>query len=128
MVNGLRLGDWFLAHRLRYEHAVIQIALVNRPHIHQTDNQNNTNGIFFLKLTINHRQEHTCTYQNDIERAPAVFHKNGHTHLRQVLQQRSQLLSRNLTQCLHLIIADEVGEKELWHQGKEQGNASRQGK
>ena len=48
MIYGSRLRHWLFTNGLRYKHLIVQIALIYRPHINKTDDQNNTNGIFFL--------------------------------------------------------------------------------
>ena len=39
MVNGCRLGHGFLANALRYEHRVVQVTLVDLPHVNQTQHR-----------------------------------------------------------------------------------------
>ena len=128
MVNGLGLRHRLFAYRLRHEHTVVQVAFVHRPHVHETEHQEDAHGILLLQLAIDDGQQDACTHQNNIERAPAVSRKHSDTHLCQVLHQRCQLVSRNLAQRLHLIVAEEVGEEHFRHQGKKKGYTTCQGK
>ena len=76
------------------------------------------------QLTITVEQQTSHSDDDNPERAPAVGSEYRHTHLREIIQQGGQLVSWQLAHRLHLIIADEVWEERLWHQGKEQADAS----
>ena len=128
MVDSLCLGHRLVTHRLRHEHSVVQVTFVHLPHIKQTEHNQGCCHIFGTQLTILEKQQASRTNDDNPERAPAVSRKHSDTHLCQVLHQRCQLIGRNLTQRLYLIVAEEVGEEHLGHQGKKQRYATRQGK
>ena len=126
MVDGCRLGNRLFTHTRRYEHAVVQVALVHLPHVQQAEHHQRCRHILGTQLTGTEQQQTGRSHYDNPEGTPAIGGEYGDTHLRQVLQQRCQLVGRYLTHGLHLAYADIVGEEQLRHESEEQGSTTRQ--
>ena len=126
MVNGRRFRHRFLTNGLRHKHLIVEITLIDLPHVDKTKHGKRSDHPLHLHLTVAIEQQTSRTDDDNPERAPAISSKYRHTHLCQVADQRCQLVGRNLLHGLHLVIADEIREEGLWHQGKQQADTSRQ--
>ena len=89
-----------LAHATLYEHAVVEITLVDLPHIHETEHDDCTHGILGLYLLHAQQQQHSGSEHNDKECAPAVGGEYRDAYLLQIAEQRTQIFRRNLLHCL----------------------------
>ena len=127
MVDGGRLVDGCLTDTLRDEHAVVQIALVDLPHVDEAEQRHGCGHPRGLQLAITEEQQQHRAGHDNPERPPAVGSEHGDAHVGQVLGQRGDILLRKLAQGLHLVIADKVGEEHLRHQGKQQAHATGEG-
>ena len=87
---------------LRHKHLVVEITLVHRPEIYETDYEDDGNGILLLQFTKSKCQQDTRSHQDDIERTQGIAGKHGLTHLRQISHQRSHMLGGQTLQRLHL--------------------------
>ena len=81
-------------HLLFHKLVVIQIALVDWPHIHQAKQSQCTYqyGLFQLSGCIHPKQNRTCRYNE--ETAPCISSEKAHADFFQVCQQRHQLVCR----------------------------------
>ena len=105
----LLLGSLTL--RLRYEHLVVQITLVDNPQVEETEHEDACDGIHLLQFAVVEEQQDGRTHQNNPERTQTVAGEHRLTHLRQVRHQRSHMLCRQTLQCIHLIGGDETVEE-----------------
>ena len=100
---GLRLRLCLLALILRHEHGIVEVALVHLPQVEQAEHDKNTHKRFGLQLLGFVEQHHERTDEDDGKRAPAVAGEHGLAHLRQVGQERVQVLCGPLAEGLHLL-------------------------
>ena len=86
MIDGCRLLHGFLTDTGRHEHAIIEVALVDLPHVDQAQDHQTAHHELSTYLLILEQQEEGRSDDDDPERAPAVCREDGHTHLGEVLQ------------------------------------------
>ena len=91
-----------LAHATFYEHAVVEITLVDLPHINEAEHDDGTHSILGLYLLHAQQQQHSGAEHDDEECAPAVGGEYRDAYLLQIAEQRTQIFRRNLLHCLQL--------------------------
>ena len=84
-VGSLFRSDRLLAHAGRDEHAVVEIALVDLPHIDQTEHHQTGGHQLYTYLLILIEQEEEGADDDNPERAPAVGSEHRHAHLSEIL-------------------------------------------
>ena len=89
-----------LAHATLYEHVVVEITLVDLPHIHEAEHDDCTHGILGLNLLHAQQQQHSGAEHNDEECAPAVGGEYRDAYLLQIAEQRTKIFRRNLLHSL----------------------------
>ena len=111
---------------LRHKHLVVEVTLVHRPEIHETDHEDDADSILLLQFAKSKCEQDTRSHQDDIERTQGIAGKHGLTHLRQISHQRSHMFCWQTLQRLHLTRRDKTAEECRRHHREQQGNNTRQ--
>ena len=97
-----------LALTLVDKHVIVEVALVDLPHVNKTENYQRSHHVFCLQFLCLIEQQAESADDDDEERAPAVGSEHGDTHLAQIGEQRVKIVGRYLLQCPHLFRRNEV--------------------
>ena len=124
---GLGLGLCLFALVLGHEHRVVQVALVHHPEVDETECQQQAGQGNSLQFACHEEHQADGADKDNNERAHGVAGEHGTAHLRQIGQQRVELVSRELRQGLHLARRDVVAKEHVGHRPEQQGHTAREG-
>ena len=113
-----------------HKHAVIEVALVDAPHICQTEHNDTCHHRYSLNLTPTVYKQNQCTHADDDEATHGICCEHSLTHLAHIVHNLPNQLLGNVT-CTYILLhvhlvrgRDIVPEEHIRHQPEQEAHTA----